>query len=116
MSVPSAHRDNVILHVVWEYDTPVFRKNNVEISVLEIKNYVAKEALEQYFNLTSKKNWIYCENQLKDVNLFILKNFQEKLLAMKAVKGKPVAFAITLEKAGGSPTPTLEEMYVMGEV
>ena len=71
--------DNVILHVVWEYDTPVFRKNNVEISVLEIKNYVAKEALEQYFNLTSKKNWIYCENQLKDVDLFILKNFQEKL-------------------------------------
>lgn len=43
-------------------------------------------------------------------------NFQEKLLAMKAVKGKPVAFAITLEKAGGSPTPTLDEMYVMGEV
>lgn len=26
------------------------------------------------------------------------------------------AFAITLEKAGGSPTPTMEEMYVMGEI
>jgi anti-sigma-K factor RskA len=26
------------------------------------------------------------------------------------------AFAITLEKAGGSPTPTLSAMYVMGKV
>lgn len=26
------------------------------------------------------------------------------------------AFAITLEKEGGSPTPTLEEMYVMGKI
>ena len=26
------------------------------------------------------------------------------------------AFAITLEKAGGSPTPTLTEMYVFGKI
>lgn len=53
----------------------------------------------------------------KPVDMGVIDNdFQEKLVAMKAVTGSPVAFAITLEKAGGSPTPTLEEMYVMGEV
>jgi anti-sigma-K factor RskA len=26
------------------------------------------------------------------------------------------AFAITLEKKGGSPVPTMENMYVMGEI
>ncbi len=30
--------------------------------------------------------------------------------------GKAQAFAITLEKAGGSPTPTMEKMYVMSEI
>lgn len=39
----------------------------------------------------------------------------EKLQAMKTVK-KPQAFAITLEKKGGSATPTMEEMYVIGNV
>jgi hypothetical protein len=30
--------------------------------------------------------------------------------------GKAQAFAITLEKEGGSPTPTMEKMYVMSEI
>jgi len=42
--------------------------------------------------------------------------FQGKVLKMKHTKNGSVAFAITLEKAGGSPTPTMEEMYVMGKV
>jgi anti-sigma-K factor RskA len=42
--------------------------------------------------------------------------FENKLLRMKNTKNGSVAFAITLEKQGGNPTPTMEEMYVMGEV
>lgn len=34
---------------------------------------------------------------------------------LKLVSGQPAAFAITLEKEGGSPTPTLEKMYVYGD-
>ena len=30
--------------------------------------------------------------------------------------GKAQAFAITLEKAGGSPTPTMDQMYVMAKI
>ena len=33
--------NNVILHVVWENDTPIFRKDNSEIPVLELKKYVS---------------------------------------------------------------------------
>lgn len=44
------------------------------------------------------------------------KDFQGKILKMKATAGKVIAFAITLEKEGGSPSPTLEKMYVMGLV
>ncbi len=30
--------------------------------------------------------------------------------------GKADAFAITLEKAGGSPAPTMDEMYVISKI
>lgn len=36
--------------------------------------------------------------------------------SLKAIPGTPAAFAVTLEPTGGSPSPTLEEMYVLGEV
>ena len=35
--------DNVILHVVWENDTPVFRKDNTEIPILELKEHVSND-------------------------------------------------------------------------
>ncbi|SDL95279.1 Anti-sigma-K factor RskA [Catalinimonas alkaloidigena] len=40
----------------------------------------------------------------------------EGLLQKVPFVGLAQAYAVTLEKAGGSPTPTLEQMYVMGQV
>lgn len=74
---PAYH--NVILHVVWEHDTEVFRKNNSEIPVLELKNYVDKELLGNYLSLTAFKSWIYCEKNLAETNAFVFKNWQERL-------------------------------------
>lgn len=71
--------ENVILHVVWEHDTEVFRKNNTEIPVLELKNYVEKEVLVNYQKLLTPKSWIFCEKQLQDFDDFVLKNWQERL-------------------------------------
>ncbi|TDP58382.1 DUF2851 family protein [Flavobacterium dankookense] len=71
--------DNVILHVVWENDVPIFRKDNNEIPTLELKNYVYKEVLENYLKLKTQKSWIYCENQIKTIDDFALQNWQERL-------------------------------------
>ena len=71
--------ENVILHVVWEHDVAVFRSDNSEISVLELKNYVEKATVENYQSLMTPKSWIFCEKQLKDVDAFALKNWQERL-------------------------------------
>ncbi|MFY0483425.1 DUF2851 family protein, partial [Flavobacterium sp. PLA-1-15] len=70
--------ENVILHVVWEHDTEIFRKNNTEIPVLELKNYVSKTTLEAYQSLISPKSWIYCEKQLKEINAFTFENWKER--------------------------------------
>ncbi len=72
--------DNVILHVVWEYDTDVFRKDNSVIPILEIKQYVSKEALHNYQKLFSKsQKWINCENDFATVNDFVIQNWLERL-------------------------------------
>ncbi|WP_025764788.1 anti-sigma factor [Dyadobacter tibetensis] len=43
-------------------------------------------------------------------------HFDGKVLKMKPTKTGAAAFAITLEREGGSPTPTMDQMYVMGKV
>ena len=71
--------ENVILHVVWEHDTEIFRSNNTEIPVLELKKYVDASTIDNYKSLMSPKSWIYCEKQIKDIKEFTLKNWQERL-------------------------------------
>jgi anti-sigma-K factor RskA len=88
--------------------TVFWNQENNQVA-LRVNNLPLPASDEQY------QLWTIVDGSPVDMGV-IDNNFQEKLLAMKAVKGSPVAFAITLEKAGGSPTPTLEEMYVMGEV
>ncbi|TDE54293.1 DUF2851 family protein [Flavobacterium sp. GT3P67] len=71
--------ENVILHVVWEHDMAVFRSDNSEVPVLELKKYVEKATFENYRSLMAPKSWIFCEKQLKEVDVFILRNWQERL-------------------------------------
>ena len=74
-----ANYDSVILHVVWEHDSPIFRKDNSEIPVLELKNYVYKQELNNYNELIFPKSWIFCEKQIAKVDDFVIKNWQERL-------------------------------------
>lgn len=75
-----ANYDNVILHVVWEDDTPVFRKGNLRIATLELSEYVSKAFINNYQKLFSKKlKWINCENEIASVDSFLLKGWLERL-------------------------------------
>ncbi|MGC6429711.1 MAG: DUF2851 family protein [Jejuia sp.] len=72
--------DNVILHVVWEHDTEVFRKDNSVIPTLVIKDYVSPSALKNYTKLfNSKDSWINCENDFSGVDDFTISNWFERL-------------------------------------
>lgn len=73
--------ENVILHVVWEKDVPVYRKGQNEIPTLELKGYVAESLLEEYRNLLDKegKRFINCERDLAHMDGFIVGNWLERL-------------------------------------
>ena len=72
--------DNVIIHVVWEDDMPIFRNNNSSLTTLILKNYVNETLLNNYYKLFNKKqSWINCENDIKNMDTFLLNNWKERL-------------------------------------
>ncbi|SDI08468.1 Protein of unknown function [Flavobacterium omnivorum] len=83
--------ENVILHVVWEHDTEIYRSNNIEIPVLELKKYVDPVTIQNYQSLMAPKSWIFCEKQIKEVDEFVFKNWQERLFFERLErKSKPI--------------------------
>lgn len=86
--------DSVILHVVWEYDVPIFRKDNSEIPTVELKEYVALSDLHKYHSLVSHKSWIYCENEIGNVDEFIFKNWQERLFFERLERKSQLIFEL----------------------
>ncbi|MFN7045594.1 MAG: DUF2851 family protein [Flavobacterium sp.] len=86
--------DSVILHVVWEYDVPVFRKDNSEIPTVELKEYIALSDLHKYQSLVSQKSWIYCENEIRNVDDFIFKNWQERLFFERLERKSQLVFQL----------------------
>ncbi|AUS05886.1 DUF2851 family protein [Pseudotamlana carrageenivorans] len=72
--------DNVILHVVWEHDTDIFRKDNTCIPTMQLRNYVSPEMINKYQALFLKqKHWIKCENDFSAIDDFIVENWLERL-------------------------------------
>lgn len=71
--------DNVILHVVWEHDTDVYRKDNSVIPTLELKHYVEIDLLQNYKKLMQSKAWINCENEFDTIESFKFESWLERL-------------------------------------
>lgn len=73
--------DNVILHVVWEDDMSVIRKDESEIPCLELKSYVTESQLKAYQTLFENKSrkFINCESHFAEVDDFKLQNWVERL-------------------------------------
>ena len=79
--------DNVILHIVWEHDAEVYRRSGETVPALEIKNYVDDHLLENYRKLFLKPvNFISCENEIGNIDGFILDNWLERLYVERLCK------------------------------
>ncbi|WP_425077584.1 DUF2851 family protein [Psychroserpens sp. S379A] len=72
--------DNVILHVVYEHDANVFRKDNSTIPTLELKHYINAKILHKYYDLFSNTSkWINCEKDFSKTEDFTLNHWLERL-------------------------------------
>lgn len=89
---------NSAVRVVWNPKT-----QEVQLNVLSLP---VPDATKQY------QLWALVGGKPVDLGVFDVNNAMQKMKAIPQAE----AFAVTLEKKGGSPTPHLEELYVMGKV
>lgn len=95
-----ANYNNVILHVVWEDDISVFRKDKTEIPTLELKNTIAESLLSEYKKLLEnpKKQFINCESDIAVVDSFVFDGFLERLFVERLEQKATLIFQL-LEEA-----------------
>lgn len=78
--------------------------------------YIAVNSLPQPPSGKQYQLWAIVNGTPVDLGVFNVPALNDSLLQkMKSVDGV-VAFAVTLEKSGGNPIPTMNEMYVMGNI
>lgn len=73
--------DNVILHVVWENDIEIFRKDNTSIPTLELSSRIKPDTLLNYQNLleNNPQKWINCEPDFPEFSDFEINNWLERI-------------------------------------
>ena len=59
--------ENIILHVVYEEDRPVHRKNGHRIPCLELRGRIPPKLLANYQRLIAGQHWVPCQKFLGDV-------------------------------------------------
>lgn len=89
--------DSVILHVVWEHDVDIYRKNNATIPVLELMKLVSQEEISKYNALVTPKSWIFCEKDIATIKEIVLTNWQERLF-FERLENKAIPFEILLKE------------------
>lgn len=90
---------NVILHVVYEHDRAVFRKDGTEIPVLELKSIIPPILIKTYKQLMAAASWIPCDRALSRVDechqhAFLNRVVMERLVA----KQQEVSELLTQQK------------------
>lgn len=72
--------DNVVLHVVYEYDTSINREDGSGIPCLEIKNHFNAGIYAQYQALMASTSWIPCEGQLHKAPALLVEQWLQRLM------------------------------------
>jgi hypothetical protein len=81
--------DNVILHVIWEEDMPVFTSDDHPLATVVLRDFVDKTLINRYEELSTSDLWIPCANRIKYIDRFKQMAFFDRLyvelLAQKTV-------------------------------
>lgn len=100
MKAPTADKAGSMATILWDSRTK---------DVFLMVNHLPTPVAGKQYQL-----WAIVDGKPVDAGMVDM-NVQSGLIKMHNIPSAQ-AFAITLEKAGGSPTPTMEEMYVLGKV
>ena len=88
-----------------------WNKKNKNVMVDKSKMVLPENDPQHQYQL-----WALVNGKPVDLGVFDMKSDNAGLLLKMKEIATAQAFAVTLEKRGGSPTPTMEQMFVMGPV
>ncbi len=72
--------ENVILHVVFEDDMPIYRKDKTLIPVLVLKGLFPEGLLVKYEHLITSTHNFPCEKQVFEIDPFLINGFLSRIL------------------------------------
>jgi len=72
--------DNVIMHVVWRDDTPVFRMNGTEIPTLALDGLYNENSWKNYLRFMASQQWIPCDTMISGIDPFIRNAWFDRVL------------------------------------
>lgn len=79
--------ENVVLHVVWEEDKPIYRNDGTRIPALELKERVNNQLIKEYQKLINNSSVIPCEHSFKRTDSLVKLSMVDKAL-MKRLEDK----------------------------
>jgi len=72
--------DNVVLHVVWQDDVPVYDVSQQPMPTLCLAEYAPKNLIDRYTKWLAQSNkWILCADNLNRIPHYLRKQFFERL-------------------------------------
>lgn len=75
--------ENVVLHVVWENDLSIVRKDNTPIPTLELKDRVEGSLIKEYKKLVNSSGVIACEKSFIGVDELVKLSMMERALMQR---------------------------------
>ncbi|HEY9487908.1 MAG TPA: DUF2851 family protein, partial [Chryseosolibacter sp.] len=101
--------ENVVLHVVWEENEKIFRKDGTLLPTLELKSRVASSFLLQYKRIVHSRNKIPCANAIQTVpDIIRICMLDKALMARLEIKASIILQA--LQKNNGDWEETCYQM------
>lgn len=92
--------NSIVLHVVYENDKPVVRKNGALVPCLELKGKFDDSLYEKYQGFLLSSNWIPCSSDISGIGNFVLLNILDRL-AVERLEQKAAKIQSKLEEANG---------------
>jgi len=71
--------NNVIAHFVYEHDAEI-ESGLYKLPTIELKNHINQAHYNKYHNYITSKNWIACQNEINDIDSFVIYQQKEKAL------------------------------------
>lgn len=101
--------ENVVLHVVWEEDKPVYRTDGTRIPTLQLKGRVEEHLLKSYQKLINNPSAIPCEKSFEKVDELIKHAMVDKAL-MSRLESKATHIKTLFERNKGDWDETTYEL------